>query len=169
MPATSNSVRSPTSSRTSMTKSTEFRESPFLPASIDLHGFIYDVQNGKLMEVSLPEEEIMAEYANPDSLVSTEWVAENMRDPKVRLVEVDVDTAAYDTGHLLRVPWAGTGRPTSRRRSSVTSQTKRVLEKLLSRAGVDKNAAFVLYGDNSNWFAAYCSGCSSITASTTRS
>ena len=41
------------------------RESPFLPASIDLHGFIYDVQTGKLREVSLPEEEIMANTQTP--------------------------------------------------------------------------------------------------------
>jgi thiosulfate/3-mercaptopyruvate sulfurtransferase len=130
------------------------RESPFLPASIDLHGFIYDVQTGKLSEVSLPEEEIMAEYANPDALVSTEWVAENMRDPKVRLVEVDVDTAAYDTGHLPgAVGWNWkTDLETPLQRDIAD---KEGLEKLLSRAGVDKNTTLVLYGDNSNWFAAY--------------
>ena len=42
----------------------------------------------------------MADYANPGSLVSTQWVADNMKDPKVRLIEVDVDTAAYETGHI---------------------------------------------------------------------
>ena len=130
------------------------RESPFLPASIDLHGFIYDVQTGKLSEVLLPEEEIMAEYANPDKLVSTEWVAENMRDPKVRLVEVDVDTAAYDTGHIPgSVAWNWkTDLETPLQRDIAD---KEGLEKLLSKAGVDKNTTLVLYGDNSNWFAAY--------------
>src|SRR5919109_211165 len=39
-------------------------------------------------------------YANPAALVSTEWVAEHMNDPDVRLLEVDVDTTAYDQGHL---------------------------------------------------------------------
>ncbi|MFQ6019919.1 MAG: rhodanese-like domain-containing protein, partial [Dehalococcoidia bacterium] len=42
----------------------------------------------------------MAEYVHPETLVSTQWVADNLNDPKVRLVEVDVDTAAYDTGHI---------------------------------------------------------------------
>ena len=42
----------------------------------------------------------MAEYAHPESLVSTEWVAEHGSDANVRLVEVDVDTAAYDEGHI---------------------------------------------------------------------
>ena len=42
----------------------------------------------------------MAEYAHPDSLVSTEWVAEHGSDANVRLIEVDVDTAAYEQGHI---------------------------------------------------------------------
>ena len=42
----------------------------------------------------------MAEYAHPESLVSTEWVAEHGTDANVRLVEVDVDTSAYDQGHI---------------------------------------------------------------------
>ncbi len=42
----------------------------------------------------------MAEYAHPEVLVSTQWVAEHSNDPKVRLVEVDVDTSAYDQGHI---------------------------------------------------------------------
>ena len=42
----------------------------------------------------------MAEYAHPEVLVSTQWVAEHLSDPKIRLVEVDVDTAGYDQGHI---------------------------------------------------------------------
>ena len=42
----------------------------------------------------------MADYANPGSLVSTDWVAEHGNDANVRLVEVDVDTAAYEQGHI---------------------------------------------------------------------
>ena len=42
----------------------------------------------------------MAKYAHPESVVSTEWVAEHGNDSNVRLVEVDVDTAAYDQGHI---------------------------------------------------------------------
>ena len=42
----------------------------------------------------------MADYAHPEVLVSTQWVAEHANDPNVRLVEVDVDTSAYDQGHI---------------------------------------------------------------------
>ena len=40
------------------------------------------------------------DYANPSALVSTDWVANHLHDPNVRLLEVDVDTTAYDHGHL---------------------------------------------------------------------
>ena len=39
-------------------------------------------------------------YANEAALVSTDWVAEHLNDPAVRLIEVDVDTSAYDQGHI---------------------------------------------------------------------
>ena len=42
----------------------------------------------------------MAGYAHPESLVNTEWVADHGNDPNVRLAEVDVDTSAYDSGHI---------------------------------------------------------------------
>ena len=42
----------------------------------------------------------MAEYAHPESLVSTDWVAQHLNDPNLRLVEVDVDTSAYEQGHI---------------------------------------------------------------------
>ena len=42
----------------------------------------------------------MAEYAHPESIVTTDWVSEHGSDANVRLVEVDVDTAAYDAGHI---------------------------------------------------------------------
>src|SRR5271163_3972062 len=40
------------------------------------------------------------EYSNPDMLVSTSWVADHNADPKVKIVEVDVDTTAYEKGHI---------------------------------------------------------------------
>ena len=42
----------------------------------------------------------MVDYAHPEVLVSTEWVAAHLHDSEVRLIEVDVDTTAYDSGHL---------------------------------------------------------------------
>ena len=49
----------------------------------------------------------MADYAHPDMLVSTQWVEENKDDPNIAIVEVDVDTKAYDEGHVPgAVGWA---------------------------------------------------------------
>src|SRR2546422_5427238 len=96
----------------------------------------------------------MADYARPDSLVSTQWVADNLNNPKVRLIEVDVDTAAYDTGHIAgAVGWNW--------KSDLETQVARNIadkegaEKLLSEAGVANDTTIVVYGDNNNWFAAY--------------
>jgi len=96
----------------------------------------------------------MADYSNPDSLVSTQWVADRLKDPNLRLIEVDVDTAAYETGHIPgAVAWNWkTDLETDLQRDIAD---KEGLEKLLSKAGVDKNTTIVLYGDNNNWFAAY--------------
>jgi thiosulfate/3-mercaptopyruvate sulfurtransferase len=96
----------------------------------------------------------MGDYARPDSLVSTDWVAEHLHDPKVRLVEVDVDTAAYDTGHLPgAVGWNWKSQLSTQVVRDVADQEG--IESLLSDAGVDNDTTVVLYGDNNNWFAAY--------------
>ena len=96
----------------------------------------------------------MAEYAHPEVLVSTQWVADHLNDPKVRLIEVDVDTSAYDQGHVAgAVGWNWqTQLQDNVRRDLVDKAT---LEKLLGDAGVSADTTVVLYGDNNNWFAAY--------------
>ena len=96
----------------------------------------------------------MADYARPDSLVTTDWVADHMNDPKVRLIEVDVDTAAYDTGHIPgAVGWNWKSELETQLMRDVAD--KEGIEKLLSDAGVDNDTTIILYGDNNNWFAAY--------------
>lgn len=96
----------------------------------------------------------MASYARPDSLVSTQWVADNLNNPQLRLIEVDVDTVAYDTGHIPgAVGW-------NWKTDLETHVTRDVadpegIERLLSQAGVGSDTTIVLYGDNNNWFAAY--------------
>jgi thiosulfate/3-mercaptopyruvate sulfurtransferase len=96
----------------------------------------------------------MADYARPDSLVTTEWVAENLKDPKVRLIEVDVDTAAYDTGHIPgAVAWDWKKDLETDVMRDIADQEG--AERLLKQAGVDKDSTVILYGDNNNWFAAY--------------
>ena len=92
--------------------------------------------------------------ANPDSLVSTDWAAERLNDPGVRLVEVDVDTAAYEKGHLPgAVGWNWRNDLQARPARDIAARDQ--LEQLLSRSGVGPETTVVLYGDNNNWFAAY--------------
>lgn len=96
----------------------------------------------------------MTEYARPDSLVSTDWVAQNLDNPKVRLIEVDVDTAAYETGHAPgAVGWNWKRDLETQLQRDVAD--KGGIERLLQQAGVNNDTTIVLYGDNNNWFAAY--------------
>lgn len=95
-----------------------------------------------------------ASYAHPEALVDTEWVAEHLSDPKVRVIEVDVDTAAYDSGHAPgAVGWNWQTDLSDRVRRDLISKVE--LERLLGQAGVSADTTVVLYGDNNNWFAAW--------------
>jgi thiosulfate/3-mercaptopyruvate sulfurtransferase len=96
----------------------------------------------------------MGEYKHPEVLVSTEWVAAHTGDPKVRLVEVDVDTTAYEKGHIQNaIAWNWTSQLQDDVRRDLLSKPQ--LEELLSQSGVGRETTVVLYGDNNNWFAAY--------------
>ena len=96
----------------------------------------------------------MAEYKHPEVLVSTEWAAQHLNDPKVRLVEVDVDTSAYDQGHISgAVGWNWQTQLQDNVRRDLIS--KSALEQLLGRSGISNDTTVLLYGDNNNWFAAY--------------
>ena len=96
----------------------------------------------------------MTDYAHPDSLVSTDWVAEHGSDDGVALVEVDVDTTAYDEGHIEgAVAWNWTTELCDTVQRDIVGKDD--LEKLLSQSGIDNNTTIVLYGDNNNWFAAW--------------
>jgi thiosulfate/3-mercaptopyruvate sulfurtransferase len=96
----------------------------------------------------------MAEYAHPEKLVSTEWVAGNLDDPGVVLIEVDVDTSAYDEGHP---PGAVAWNWTSQLQDQVTRDvaSRETVAELLQRAGASDDSQIVLFGDNNNWFAAW--------------
>src|SRR5437016_268172 len=96
----------------------------------------------------------MAEYKHPEVLVSTEWVAQNLNAPSTRLVEVDVDTTAYDQGHIPgAVGWNWQTQLQDNIRRDLIE--KSALEKLLSESGISNDTTILLYGDNNNWFAAY--------------
>jgi len=96
----------------------------------------------------------MTDYAHPEVLVSTDWVAEHGKDPNVRLIEVDVDTSAYDQGHIAgAVGWNWQTQLQDNVRRDLID--KAALERLLGQSGVSNDTTVVLYGDNNNWFAAY--------------
>ena len=96
----------------------------------------------------------MAEYKHPEVLVSTEWAAQNLNRPNTRFVEVDVDTTAYDQGHIPgAVAWNWQTQLQDGIRRDLID--KAALEKLLGASGVSNDTVVVLYGDNNNWFAAW--------------
>lgn len=96
----------------------------------------------------------MSNYADPNSLVPTQWVADHASDENVRVVEVDVDTTAYEEGHIPgAVGWNWQTQLCDTLQRDVIQ--KGDLEKLMSRSGISNDTTVVLYGDNNNWFAAW--------------
>src|SRR5207245_6358074 len=95
----------------------------------------------------------MSSYAN-DVLVETDWLAEHAKDPKVRVFEVDVDTTAYEQGHVdgaIGLNWK-----TDLQQHPVRDLIdKKQLEALLSKYGVAPKTTIITYGDNNDWFAAW--------------
>lgn len=96
----------------------------------------------------------MNNYAVPESLVSTQWVADHHNDSNVVIVEVDVDTGAYEEGHIPEaIGWNWQTQLCDTVQRDIIS--KDALEKLLSESGISNDTTVVLYGDNNNWFAAW--------------
>src|SRR5579883_2846656 len=93
-------------------------------------------------------------YKHPEVLVDADWVQSHLNDPNVRLIEVDVDTKAYEQGHI---PGAVGFNWQKELQDQVVRApvSKAQLEELLSNAGVSNDTTIVLYGDNNNWFAAW--------------
>ena len=96
------------------------------------------------------------EYAHPEVLVDTQWVADNFKDSgKVRIAEVDYDPRSnYSLGHIpgsVLFDWKkDINDPVAR---NVLS--KQACEELLQRAGLSNDTTLILYGDFNNWFAAF--------------
>ncbi len=96
----------------------------------------------------------MAEYAHPEVLVSTDWLKQNLKTPNVRIVEVDVDPKLYAAGHIPgAVGWDWTTQLNDQVRRDIIS--KEGWATLNSEAGIKNTDTVVIYGDASNWFAAY--------------
>lgn len=93
-------------------------------------------------------------YAHPDFLVSTQWVADNLENPDVRIIESNEDPLLYPSGHIpgaVEVDWT----------HDLNDQVVRDylgregFEKLASRIGITPATTVVFYGDKSNWWATY--------------
>ena len=92
--------------------------------------------------------------AHPESIVETGWVADNLDTENLRLVEVDVDTAAYEQGHIPgAVGWNWTTQLNDRLTRDILN--KEQMQRLLGESGIGRNTTVVMYGDNNNWFATY--------------
>ena len=95
-----------------------------------------------------------ARVAHPETIVETGWVADNLDTENLRLVEVDVDTTAYDQGHIPgAVGWNWTTQLNDRLTRDILN--KEQMQRLLGESGIGRNTTVVLYGDNNNWFATY--------------
>jgi thiosulfate/3-mercaptopyruvate sulfurtransferase len=93
-------------------------------------------------------------YANPDVLVSTDWVAQHLNDPKIRIVESNEDVLLYDTGHIpgaVNIDWHADLNDALVRDYVTPEQFASVL----SRNGITPDTTVVFYGDKNNWWASY--------------
>ena len=97
---------------------------------------------------------MVSEYHDPSVLVSTEWVAEHLTDPSVRIVESDEDILLYDIGHIpgaVKLDWHIDLQDQVRRDFIGRSD----FEALLSSVGIGNDTTVVFYGDRNNWYATY--------------
>jgi len=93
-------------------------------------------------------------YVRPEVLVSTDWVAEHLNDPNVRVVESNEDQLLYPSGHVpgaVQVDWAIDLNDQVRR----DYLDKKGFDALMSRIGATKDTTVVFYGDKNNWWACY--------------
>src|SRR3954470_15087480 len=93
-------------------------------------------------------------YAHPEVLVSTEWVEQHLKDPKVRIIESNEDTLLYASGHIpgaVHVDWTSDLNDQIRR----DYITRDAFEALMSRIGATPDTPIVFYGDKNNWWACY--------------
>lgn len=106
------------------------------------------------MTVGFDQNAKFAEYAHPEVLVSTEWLADNLNTANLAIVESDEDVLLYEIGHIpgaVKIDWhTDLNDPVTRDYLSGAD-----FAKLLSSKGIARDTTVVIYGDKSNWWAAY--------------
>ena len=94
------------------------------------------------------------DYARPEMLVSTEWLAEHLGDPGLVVAESDEDVLLYETGHIpgaVKLDWhTELNDPVTRDYVDGAG-----FARLMSQKGIARDTTLVLYGDRNNWWAAY--------------
>jgi thiosulfate/3-mercaptopyruvate sulfurtransferase len=100
------------------------------------------------------EQPKFAEYAHPERLVSTQWLADHLHEPDLVVLECDEDVLLYDTGHIpgaLKLDWhTDLNDPLTR---DYVDGAK--FAEVMGRRGIRRDTTVVLYGDKNNWWAAY--------------
>ena len=106
------------------------------------------------MSVPFDTDPKFADYAHPEALVSTEWVARNLENPDLVIVESDEDVLLYEVGHIpgaVKIDWhTDLNDPVVRDYLS-----NEAFANLMSRRGISRDHTIVIYGDNKNWWATY--------------
>jgi len=93
-------------------------------------------------------------YANPDVLVTTDWVEQRPGDGDIRIVEADEDVLLYELGHVpgaVKIDW----HEDLQRDDTRDFIDAEGFNQLMSRLGIDRDTTVVFYGDKNNWWAAY--------------
>jgi thiosulfate/3-mercaptopyruvate sulfurtransferase len=95
----------------------------------------------------------MTNYVHPEILVETDWVVENLKNPAVRLIEVNDDMSLYETGHI---PGAASLNWRVDMLDPVSKEFvgQQQFEQLLGYLGIYEDSQVILYGDSNNWYAA---------------
>jgi thiosulfate/3-mercaptopyruvate sulfurtransferase len=94
------------------------------------------------------------QYAHPEALVSTDWLADNLTAQNVVVVESDEDVLLYSTGHIpgaVKIDWH-TDLNDAVLRDYLDGEQ---FAELMSAKGISRDTTVILYGDNKNWWAAY--------------